>query len=137
MSSDSRDRSDDLPPLPRHARLSFAGPRARACRIFAALGLPITWRPPDAGAFTMPEPAPAVVHVEATAGSLLLMVLVDNRDKPTARALGDARLGPCDGDTAAVFTEILLTPALSEADVRRAVRTLVTALRRHRASAAA
>jgi hypothetical protein len=115
--------------------LSSAGPLARACRLFAALGLPITWHRPAAGTFALAEP-PATVHVEVTAGSLLLVVLVDDRAASTAAA-GDARLGPRDGDTAAVFTELALTPGLAAAGVRAALDALVTALRRHGAPAAA
>jgi hypothetical protein len=115
--------------------LSSAGPLARACRLFAALDLPITWHQPAAGSFALPEP-PATVHVEVTAGSLLLVVLVEDRAASTAAA-GDARLGPRDGDTAAVFTELALTPALAAADVRAALSALVSAVRRHGAPAAA
>jgi hypothetical protein len=115
--------------------LSSAGPLARACRLFAALGLPITWHRPAAGSFALPDPR-ADVHIEVTAGSLLLVVLVEDRAASTA-APGDARLGPRDGDTAAVFTELALTPALAAADVRAALSALVSAVRRHGAPAAA
>jgi hypothetical protein len=105
--------------------------------LFAALGLPITWREPGAGTFAMPGPAPATVHVEATAGTLLLVILVDERATPTARSAGGARLGPRDGDTAAVFTELALTPTLDAADVQAALAALLTAVRQRETPAAA
>lgn len=110
---------------------------SHADRLFAALGLPIAWREPGAGTFAMTGPAPVTVHVEATAGSLLLVVLVDDRAALSPRGAGSARLGPRDGDTAAVFTELALTPDLDAAAVRTALSALVTAVRQREVSAAA
>jgi hypothetical protein len=110
---------------------------SHADQLFADLGLPIAWREPGAGTFAMAGPAPATVHVEAIAGSLLLVILVDERATPTARNAGGARLGPRDGDTAAVFTELALTPSLDAADVQAALAALVTAVRQRETPAAA
>jgi hypothetical protein len=113
----------------RHGRLRFAGPLIRATRAFAAAGFPITWRSPAHGTFDIHGVDAAVVHVEMTGGSLLLAVYVDAGDEPAARHLGSARLGPSDGDTATVYTELPLTPSTGDADVRRAVSALLGALR--------
>jgi hypothetical protein len=137
MSTDDRHAARDAAHVFRNAQLRFAGPVVRACRVFAALGLPITWHQPGSGTIDVPGPDAATVQVETTAGSLLLAVLVPPSAVPPIRALGAARVGPRDGETVTIFVEILFAAASDEAEVRRAIETLRAALRLRAACLAA